>query len=280
MEAKGRFRVRVLPEIEPLKIVPVVPVARVVTTLSAEARPKVDVATHLVLVAVVWRIMPKVPVELLPSNKIPVKPRLVVEALVVETLEKVGVSDKVICVEVPINTCCPPVTERLEDETVRLPKVVVPIPPLLDASTPAHPNDKALLAIVPVTLVSLLTKPTSVVPRVEELVPPLATDNVPAQPSASVLLAIEPVIFVSLDVKPTKVVPRVEELVPPLRTGSIPETSAVREACPMFNSPPMDLTRPVPREAMVVEPSALTVNRLLPEEEAKTKMLLVEVAMF
>jgi len=37
MEAKGRFRVKVLPEMEPLKIVPDVPVAKVVTPVSVEA---------------------------------------------------------------------------------------------------------------------------------------------------------------------------------------------------------------------------------------------------
>lgn len=43
---------------------------------------------------------------------------------------KVGVLVKVIWVEVPISTCCPPVMDKLEEETVKLPKVVVPMPPL------------------------------------------------------------------------------------------------------------------------------------------------------
>ena len=37
MEAKGRFRVKVLPEIEPLNMFPAVPVAKVVTVLAAKA---------------------------------------------------------------------------------------------------------------------------------------------------------------------------------------------------------------------------------------------------
>ena len=46
LAAKGRFRVRVLPEIEPLKMLPVVPVARTVTPVSVEAKvicPAVEV---------------------------------------------------------------------------------------------------------------------------------------------------------------------------------------------------------------------------------------------
>jgi hypothetical protein len=38
MLAKGRFKVKVLPEIEPLKIVPVVPVAKAVTPVSVAAK--------------------------------------------------------------------------------------------------------------------------------------------------------------------------------------------------------------------------------------------------
>ena len=47
MEANGRLRVRVFPEIEPLKMVPAVPVARVVTVLVAEAKPRVEVETKV-----------------------------------------------------------------------------------------------------------------------------------------------------------------------------------------------------------------------------------------
>ena len=45
MEENGKFMVKVFPEIFPLNIVPAVPVAKVVTTLEAEAKPKVEVDT-------------------------------------------------------------------------------------------------------------------------------------------------------------------------------------------------------------------------------------------
>ena len=61
--------------------------------------------------------------------------------------------------------------------------------------------------------------------------------------------------------------------VPPLATGNIPETSAVKETEPMFNSPPMLLTTPVPREERVVEPEGAMVNKAAEVEEATWKGL-------
>src|SRR6185295_18749411 len=99
-------------------------------------------------------------------------------AVPVETLEMTE-AEREIWVLVPIRTFWPPTMLRPEP-TVRSPKVVVPMPPLLTAKTPVQPKVRVLLAIEPVTLVSLVTKPTKVVPRVEELVPPLAMGRRPA----------------------------------------------------------------------------------------------------
>ena len=96
-------------------------------------------------------------------------------------------------------------------------RVEEPVPPLLTAKVPVKPKDKVLLAMVPVMLVSLFTKPTRVVPRVEELVPPLAIGKRP-------VISAEP---------------------PP------------RLIAPLTKFPAMERTFPVPREAMVVEPETL-----------------------
>jgi hypothetical protein len=58
-------------------------------------------------------------------------------------------------------------------------RVLAPVPPLATESWPCQPRVRVLLAMEPVTLVPLTTKPTRVVPRVEELVPPLATGRTP-----------------------------------------------------------------------------------------------------
>ena len=54
MEENGRFRVKVLAEMEPLKIVPAVPVARVVTTL--EETEMVEVPDRLTPLPAVSRL--------------------------------------------------------------------------------------------------------------------------------------------------------------------------------------------------------------------------------
>src|ERR1035437_4029334 len=86
--AKGRLRVRVLLALEPLKMLPAVPVASVVTTLL---------------------------------------PRLMV-------------------VDVPIRTCWPPMMERLLP-TVRLPSVVVPMPPFAADKMPVTSPVERLTAV-------------------------------------------------------------------------------------------------------------------------------------
>ena len=68
--------------------------------------------------------------------------------------------------------------------------------------------------------------------------------------------------------------------VPPLATGKTPLTSEVKEARPLNSEPPVERTRPVPKEDKVVEPSALTVNKDEPEDEARTKIFLVVVEIF
>ena len=59
---------------------------------------------------------------------------------------KVGVLVNVIWVEVPIRTFCPPVMDRFGEETVRSPRVVVPMPPLLTASRPVTSEEPRLMA--------------------------------------------------------------------------------------------------------------------------------------
>jgi hypothetical protein len=67
---------------------------------------------------------------------------------------KAGVLVKVIWVEVPISTFWPPEMERLEELTVRLPKVVVPRPPLATGITP-------VMAMVEVPEMAMLLEPVS-----------------------------------------------------------------------------------------------------------------------
>ena len=48
--------------------------------------------------------------------------------------------------------------------------------------------------------------------------------------------------------------------VPPFWTGNIPETSAVKEAWPLYREPPLDLTKPLVKDDNVVEPLDATVK--------------------
>ena len=108
----------------------------------------------------------------------------------------------------------PPVKVRLEDVDrglVPLPNKISlavilaePVPPLATESWPVHPRVRLLLAIEPVTLVSLVTKPTRVEPRVEELVPPLATGRIPVTfvVKSIVLLVISPLTISDEDNNP------------------------------------------------------------------------------
>jgi len=169
MEAKGRFRVKVLPEMEPLKIVPDVPVAKVVTPVSVEA---MVICPGVVVVIV----------TLDPATKL-------AGAYLVPVMSAARI--------------CP--------WTVGA--VVVPVPPLVAAKPPVHPKVKVLLAMEPVTLVSLTTKPTRVEPNVEELVPPLATGRIPV---TSEVLRLTAPIFSSPPTLLTIPVPRDERVVEPL----------------------------------------------------------------
>ena len=70
---------------------------------------------------------------LVPKDKAPLP-----DKVMPLTVVKEGVADIVICVEVPIKTFWPPEMERLEELTVRLPRVVVPMPPLLTGTRPVE----------------------------------------------------------------------------------------------------------------------------------------------
>jgi hypothetical protein len=61
----------------------------------------------------------------------------VVVAVTVRVVKE-GVEVRVIWVEVPMRTLSPPVMERLEEETVKLPKVEVPVPPLVTPNCPVQ----------------------------------------------------------------------------------------------------------------------------------------------
>ena len=64
---------------------------------------------------------------------------------------------------------------------------------------------------------------------------------------------------------PTVRLPKVVVPMPPLEACKTPDTSEeLRFTLPMFNSPPTDLTTPVPKEERVVLPEGLMVNRDVP----------------
>ena len=69
------------------------------------------------------------------------------EEVAVAVIEaKEGLAERVISVEVPIKTCWPPEMERLEEETVRLPRVLVAVPPLLTPKTPETSEEPRAMA--------------------------------------------------------------------------------------------------------------------------------------
>jgi hypothetical protein len=88
------------------------------------------ILSELVLVEIL-KIFPAVPVETFVITLLP----------------------KVICVEVPMSTFCPPAMESPEP-TVKFPNVDVPMPPLLTGITP-------VIAIVDVPLMAMLLEPVS-----------------------------------------------------------------------------------------------------------------------
>jgi len=87
------------------------------------------------------------------SAEVEALPREEVAVAVIDV--KDGLAEILICVDVPINTLCPPTRVRL-DPTVREPKVAVPVPPRDTASSPVNPNVKFCAEITPVMLVSLV----------------------------------------------------------------------------------------------------------------------------
>jgi len=110
--------------------------------------------------------------------------------------------------------------------------VVVPVPPLVAAKPPVHPKVKVLLAMEPVTLVSLTTKPTRVEPNVEELVPPLATGRIPV---TSEVLRLTAPIFSSPPTLLTIPVPRDERVVEPL-AATVRKEALLEEATTKIGS--------------------------------------------
>jgi hypothetical protein len=98
-EASGMLKVTAVVDVAMLKSVPDVPVAKtkvvvarplieVVENATGDGKPRVEVATHLVDVPVVWSTMPVVPEALVVSRSAPVMVRLVVVAFVAVKLVK------------------------------------------------------------------------------------------------------------------------------------------------------------------------------------------------
>ncbi len=84
---------------------------------------------------------------LTPETVKAVEEALPKEEVAVAVMEvKEGLGLKVMVVEVPIKTCCPPVIERLVLVTLKFPKVVVPRPPLLRPKIPETSLDNKLMA--------------------------------------------------------------------------------------------------------------------------------------
>ena len=77
--------------------------------------------------------------ELVEVEMLKMVPEVPVETVVM-TLE-----DKLMVVLVPINTCCPPEIDN-PDPTVKLPRVVVPIPPLETPNTPETSEEPRAMA--------------------------------------------------------------------------------------------------------------------------------------
>jgi len=91
--------------------------------------------------------------ELVVVEMLKILPAVPVEILVMT------LPDKLMEVEVPIKTCWPPVMDR-PLPTVKLPKVVVPIPPLLTGMTP-------VIAMVEVPEMAMLVEPVNSEPMSE-----------------------------------------------------------------------------------------------------------------
>ena len=115
----------------------------------------------VLLMVAVGKLMTKLLVEVVMLKMLPAVP--------VETLEMTPAA-KLMVVEVPINTFCPPTMESPEP-TVRSPRVVVPIPPLVTERRPVmseEPEDR-LMAPVFSSPPTALTTP---VPNEERVVEP------------------------------------------------------------------------------------------------------------
>jgi len=161
---------------------------------------------------------------------------------------KVGEVEMVIWVEVPINTFCPPVMERLEP-TVKEPRVVVPVPPLSAAKTP----DTSL-------------EPKFILPLNNVL------DEERTIPVPSEAIDVEPYPFIV-----NKLLPDEDATVNKLSVGSGVVSSIVNTALPaaflIWNAVAELMT-----ELMVTSPDAPTERTERPLEEATLKIALFEPA--
>ena len=167
-------------------------------------------------------------------------------------------------------------------------------PEMLSAVADALPNDEVAEAVIEVKIGLSETVMTVDVPT-RTFCPPLTDKFDPTVSDPSVVVPVPPletgntamdvIVPVPLPIKisPTE---KVEVPVPPFTIGKTPTTLLVKSMLafwisefvtrPLNNNPPDDLTKPVPRDEIVVDPFPSTVNKAAPVEDAIIKG--VEVA--
>ena len=177
------------------------------------------------------------------------------------TVVKVGVAVKVIWVEVPIRTLCPPVIERLEEETVREASVLVPVPPLPMPTTPEviwlplmamEVLEAAVINPLPLTVkvgteeadpqlpVLVLTVARVKAPALLNVASPLKVlkTGVPPDPAWSSWPEVPTAAKTWEEPLPSMppLLTKVEDPVPPLPTGRMPITSEVPKPIAPLNN--------------------------------------------
>ncbi len=279
-EAKGRFIVRELVEVEMLKMLPEVPVETLeiilLMLMLEEAKFLLEsVTTKEEAVSVAMFTLPEADIvnkdapldeAMVRSGEVPAAPcRVKVEEVDVVPTEnfKLVLSqlNKLVALKAPAapaNWMLPGVPLAKVAEEV---PVIVICPGVVVLMVMLVPATKLVGAyFVPVP--SAASNWPVTVGSVDVPVPPRATESCPAQAKFKVLLEIVPWMLVSLEIKPTKVEPKVEELVPPLAIGNIPVTSLPLKLMAPLNRAPVAVERTgnaAEREVMVEEPTTTNV---------------------
>jgi hypothetical protein len=203
------------------------------------------------------------------TTKGPLTVEAEVEALV--TVKTLVAELKVKLEEVP--TALVPLPNRTSVEV----RLAAPVPPLATDNWPCQPKVKALLAIEPVTLVPLMTKPTRVVPKVLELVPPLATGRMPVTSAVREAWPMnrEPALAL------TTPVPKEDRVVEPLEATAKNGAVLVEDEAIMNKALVLPLVPWIASKAegevvpMPTREVEAMVKMLVPEELATLKIVLV-----